>query len=450
LLDWLIEQQHDDGGWGDPIVPRARDVPTLAAMLALHTRGRRKVDREAIQSALMFMQRQSLYWAAALPDDLPVGIELLLPRLLDEAGTLPIAHDHYAALRTLGARRKQIIASRKFPAGTPPLHSWEAWGSQPETGLIDGSGGVGHSPTATARWLQASANNLNASDESAAAQRYLDQASSATGIAGVLPTVWPITRFEQSFALYFLLITGLLNHPALQDAVGPQIGALERAFRPAGIGMSDFFIADGDDTAAAVAVLAAAGRSVSLSALDGFALPDGAGFCAYPGELQHSPSLTAHALHAIEIVRGRQSTNVGALLSSQRTDGRWLGDKWNQSWLYTTSQALIVLGDAHPEVTRHAVAAVLTYQRPDGGWGTYYSMAEETAYALIALRAGLQYGGDAARTALHRGKSWLLATFQPFTREYPPIWLGKELYTPYRLVQIIIAAALAQAALEME
>jgi hypothetical protein len=265
-----------------------------------------------------------------------------------------------------------------------------------------------------------------------------------------MPTVWPITRFEQSFALYFLLVTGLLNHPALQDVVAPQIDSLERAFHPAGIGMSDFFIADGDDTAAAIAVLAAANRTVSLSTLDDFALADGAGFCAYPGELQHSPSLTAHALHAIEIVRGRRPTNLDALLSSQRSDGRWLGDKWNQSWLYTTSQALIVLGDARPDATHQAIVAVLAYQHPDGGWGTYGSMAEETAYALIALRAGLQYGGDAARSGLQRGVSWLLSTFQPFTPSYPPIWLGKELYTPHRLVQLIVAATLAQMVLEGE
>ena len=35
-LSWLTEQQHPDGGWGDPSVPRARDVPTLAAVLAIH------------------------------------------------------------------------------------------------------------------------------------------------------------------------------------------------------------------------------------------------------------------------------------------------------------------------------------------------------------------------------------------------------------------------------
>src|SRR5690606_41668810 len=33
---WLLEQQHNDGGWGNPAAPRTRDLPTLAAILALH------------------------------------------------------------------------------------------------------------------------------------------------------------------------------------------------------------------------------------------------------------------------------------------------------------------------------------------------------------------------------------------------------------------------------
>src|SRR5688572_18185367 len=36
LQEWLLGQQRDDGGWGAPEVPLARDVPTLAAILALH------------------------------------------------------------------------------------------------------------------------------------------------------------------------------------------------------------------------------------------------------------------------------------------------------------------------------------------------------------------------------------------------------------------------------
>ena len=44
------------------------------------------------------------------------------------------------------------------------------------------------------------------------AYRYLENAAASTGVdlPGVVPTAWPITRFEQSFALYAVLIGGFL------------------------------------------------------------------------------------------------------------------------------------------------------------------------------------------------------------------------------------------------
>src|SRR5262245_40145396 len=40
-VDWLLSQQQPDGGWGDPAIPRTRDIPTLAAMIALSTYDKR-------------------------------------------------------------------------------------------------------------------------------------------------------------------------------------------------------------------------------------------------------------------------------------------------------------------------------------------------------------------------------------------------------------------------
>src|SRR5688500_10647033 len=75
-LNWLIEQQQPDGGWGDPNMPRARDVPTLAVLLALHTYATRVHHRKIIQAGVSFLRRHASIWAGAPPDDLPVGIEL--------------------------------------------------------------------------------------------------------------------------------------------------------------------------------------------------------------------------------------------------------------------------------------------------------------------------------------------------------------------------------------
>jgi len=442
-LHWLVAQQQPDGGWGDPAFPRARDVPTLAALLTLHLYAISAQHRKIIQSGLDFLWRHAPIWAGPLPDALPIAIELLLPRLLEEAEVagLSVPRAPYAALIALGERRRRMLAALPARAGTPPAHVWEGWGIAPDPNLLDASGGVGHSPAATAAWLCASSGRADLAEARAAAHRYLAQASAATGVGipGVVPTVWPITRYEQAFALYALLTAGLLDHPALSDLVQPQIADLANSFRSTGIGFSDCFMADGDDTAAAMAVLKASGHSISLGALERFAHHDH--FCAYTGELQPSLSVTAHAVHTLRLFDPASARAQRYLIERQLPDGRWLDDKWNGSWVYTTSQAVIALaGTAHIDVIKRALDALLAYQHADGGWGTANdSTGEETAYGIFALRAVLPLGlaDHAAHAALERAERWMFASYRPNQEHQYAIWLGKEQYQPQRIVRVI-------------
>src|SRR5205085_12191180 len=186
-----IEQLLPFGEDGAPAVPRARDVPTLASLRTLDIYVARVSDRSAVSAGLAFMRRQAIHWIGPLPDDLPVGIELLLPHLLEEAALvgLNVAEAPYAPLIELGNRRRQLIARRRLIAGTTPVHSWEAFGVDPDPALIDGSGGIGHSPAATAAWLYATSGHSGLEKYHAAGRRYLEQASAVTGVGipGVVP-----------------------------------------------------------------------------------------------------------------------------------------------------------------------------------------------------------------------------------------------------------------------
>jgi hypothetical protein len=441
-LDWLLGQQQPDGGWGDPAVPRARDVPTLAAVLALNTCSKRKITRDAIHAGLAFLRQQALHWTGALTDDIPVGVELLLPRLLEEvtAAGLKVPTAPYTALIALGQRRRRLIAQIHPRACTTAVHSWEAWGTEPDANLLDRSGGVGHSPAATAAWLRAADGRADLEDASRAAQLYLEHAAAATGtgIPGVVPTVWPISRFEQSNALYALLTAGLLDHPRLSDVVQAQLTDLAAALRPDGLGMSDLFITDGDDTAEAIAVLHSAGYPVDHTVLKRFASDDH--FCAYGGELQPSLSVTAHAVHVLTLFKQDYEHPVSYITERQLPDGRWPGDKWNGSWLYTTSHAIVALtGAGQKETIRQAADALLTHEHVNGSWGIHGSTVEETAYAILGLRAAVSEGivDGAARDALARAEKWMLDHYRPFSRSTSTCWLGKETYRPLRLARMI-------------
>ena len=450
-LEWLGMQQQPDGGWGDPAVARARDVSTLAAILALQKYGARIQEERAIYAGLAFLRHQASYWSH-LADDLPVGIELLLPQLLEEAASvgLKVPLEPYAQLIALGKRRRQLIAGREWPAGTPPVHSWEAWGVHPWPQLLDGTGGVGHSSAATAAWLRAAGSQPELAAAQARARGYLERAAVMTGVGlpGVVPGVWPINYFELVFGLYTLCVANLLGHPALRDAIALQVLALKQAFRPSGIGFSEHFIADGDDTAAALVILHSAGHTVSAAPLRQFEVDDH--FCAFPGELQPSISVVAPAAHALLLLGEHADAPHRYIIDRQQNDGRWLGDKWQSSWLYTTSQALIALPYArYRQQIDRAVDEIVSYQSPDGGWGSYHgATTEETAYGVLALRHLRRQGvlNDEGQLALNAAEQWMLDHYQPFRRQAPQIWLDKDAYRPARIVRIVeLAATLPEA-----
>ncbi|HJZ50246.1 MAG TPA: hypothetical protein VKE41_23910 [Roseiflexaceae bacterium] len=445
-LDWLRTQQYDDGGWGSPAIPRARTMPTLAAVLALHTHGITSADRNSVNKGLVFLRSDVAQWLTPLPEELPAGVELLLPRLLADASRagLDVPHELTATITDLARHRRKGLAQMRPRGGTTAVHSWEAWGTEPDPALLDGAGSIGHSPAATAAWLAAAAARPDLEDARAACRAYLADAAAATGlgIPGVVPTAWPIQRFEQSFGLYILLLAGLLDHPSLQDVVRPQIDALTRALRPEGIGFSDWFAPDGDDTAAALAVLQASGRRVDLAVLNHFVHDDH--FTSWQGELQAGVSVTAHALHALALSKAPVERYLPHLLAHQQPDGRWLGDKWNASWLYTTWQATVVLlGTKHAALARQAAAALLAHQYPDGSWGMADGTREETAYGVLALRA-VQRGGirsEAISDALRRAERWMRTHYRPLAVDTTALWLAKESYRALRLSRIIELAA---------
>lgn len=446
-LGWLLEQQHDDGGWGDPALPRARDLPTLAAVLALHTYGSRREARKARDRGLAMLRRQAIHWHGPLPTDLTAGVELLLPALLRAAADRGLAVDPapYNELAALGARRRRAIAELRPGVGTTPLHSWEAWGTAPDPSLIDENGSIGHSPTATASWLHLAEAQPGLATAKAAARDYLARAARATevGLPGVVPTCWPTPRFEQVFALQALYLGGALSHPALADIVAAQLDAIAGAFRRDGIGFSDCFAPDGDDTAAAIALLHTTGRPIAARALTRFADDDH--FCAWHRELQPSLSVTAHATHTLHMLGEDTTPYEGFLVRQQLPDGRWPGDKWNRSWLYTTWRVLVALGPtAHTQALQRAIGALLAYQQGDGGWGTARANPEETAYAVLALRSLSGNGGlyDECQMALYRGDRWLRQHYSPFAANPVACWLAKESYRPHRIARAIELTAL--------
>ncbi|KFA89373.1 prenyltransferase/squalene oxidase repeat-containing protein [Archangium violaceum] len=450
-VEWLQSQQHPDGGWGDPAMPLHRDIPTLAAVLALREYGRRQGTRAAIQEGVSFLRKQAALWASMAKDDLPVGGEIVLPSLLnqlDAAGEMHIPRRPYGKLIEFGERKRQSVAKLPKVQGMPWNHVWEITGTEPEPWLIDASGGLSHSPAATAAWVKAASGRPELEETAQRARGYLANAERACemGIPGVTSTIYPFDRYEQLFSLYALQIAGVLKDPRLEGVVMPIVRELATALGPKGIAMSDYFLQDGDDTAAALLLLHEFGYPVDLSVLYRFQKDDH--FVAYAGELHPSPTVTARCIHALMVMGRDVAPFQRFLLDRQDADGRWTVDKWNRSWLYTTGHAAIALvGSPHVEALREAVEAVLVCQNRDGGWSTNGpTNLTETAYAVLMLayleRQGVTHQGISL--ALDRAFAWMLQNYRPFARPETKVkcWIAKELYRVDRIDTLFELAAM--------
>jgi squalene-hopene cyclase-like protein len=228
---------------------------------------------------------------------------------------------------------------------------------------------------------------------------------------------------------------------------------LHRVLEPAGVRGGPGLPLDGDDTATALYLLQRLGTDVDPRPLLAFTA-DTCGCASYPGERTISITTTAHALEALGLWQTRnpatpsapviQTTNrlVSYLLAAQHPDGHW-SDKWHASPLYATSCALIALtahgATAAAPAIRRATDWILQSQRADGAWGVWTSTLEETAFALTVLRDS-PVPTPRIQEAAIRGCAFLAAsgTVGPENAARTPLWQGKELYEPHRVVQATI------------
>ncbi|PCK77790.1 hypothetical protein [Rhizobium sophoriradicis] len=447
---WLIAQQQADGGWGSADFPLFRHVPTWAALLALRRAYPLPGAADAVLAATRFLQRQPDPYTDAAPEDAPIGAELILPQMCGEAASLlgdVVFPRHPALLPLRQACLAKLGTVAPLPSGHPLLHSWEAWGTSPTTVCPDDDGSIGISPAATAAW-RAHALTQGSAPQVGRTDRYLQAASRATrsGIEGVVPNVWPINVFEPCWSLYTLHLAGLFSHPALAEAVRTIVAQLDARLGVRGLGPALHFAADADDTAVALCILRLAGRNPPIDALRHFEI-DGL-FVTFPGERNASVSTNIHALHALRLL-GRSTAGPSTYVTANRNPhGLWDNEKWHVSWLYPTAHAIAALAQGTPQWRdERALAAMLQAQRDDGGWGAgRASTFEETAYALFALHVmdGREEPAGRARIAqaVARALEWMLARHAAHELPQTPLWIGKELYCPTRVVRVAELAGL--------
>lgn len=451
-VTWLIAQQHEDGGWCDNAVPASRDIPTLAAILAIHSYRQDAAAKRAIQRGLMYLAGHAWRWSDIHINEVPLGAEMILPHLLNEAEQAGFTIDHAPYARLFGMREQKLerLTRYSFTANSAPTYSWEALEQPFAPEMLDPWTGVGHSPAATAAWLQSAGDAPEHAELRALAEAYLARAEAATmtGVPGVVPVVYPITGFELSYGLYALLIAGLLHNAELQSVIQPKLAELHAAvIKQEGLSFGETFIPDVDSTSVAVAVLHAAGIDVGADLVNKFWRDDH--YYTYVHELNSSVFSNAHALHALAICGTRCPLTEAYLVERQEPEGHWVADKWHTSWRFATLETINALENLGYAPQLGGAARVLSmHQLVDGSWHDHPDTGIlETSYTVLALHKlyQRQLFDQAGRVRLARAHRWLRDTALQHDGRYEERWLGKVVYSPYRVDRVYhLSAALCE------
>lgn len=276
----------------------------------------------------------------------------------------------------------------------------------------------------------------------------------AARFGGALSTVAPLDTFERSWVIYNLIQADM---PVPVDLVHAAAKYFTTCLSPRGASFTQGQLPDADNSAIVLCVLSALGYPVEPSCLLTYEAETC--FRCYDGEQNPSVSTNAHILEAfgnyIAQCRWSMPTYQKAiakistyLLSAQRHDGSWL-DKWHASPYYATACSVLALrrfgvGNTTAALD-HAIAWILRTQRDDGSWGFWRGTLEETAYALQTLLLSERAEDAVAiEQAVKRGECFLTEHFNARSSDpvHMPLWHGKELYEPRRIVRAALLSTL--------
>jgi halimadienyl-diphosphate synthase len=446
-LEWLRENQLEDGSWGAPAPKYYHDrlICTLAAMTALarHNDPKDKPRWERAYDVIANTAR----CLTSDPAGATVGFEMIAPTLMTEAQALgTIQQSSNGVLDQLTRYRAAKISS--LPGGMVNRHVTAAFSAEmagPDglhlldaDNLQESNGSVGLSPSATAYFA------LYVRRQSPTALAYL------RGVIdnGTVPHFSPYDIFERAWTLWNLSLIGLLSDDLL-EACQPHLDFLQQAWIPGkGLGFSPTYTPnDSDDTSLVYEVLKRFGRDIDLEAVLRYETTGH--FRTYMVESNPSISANIHVLGALREA-GLEAQHpavqkVLAFLRRTQTLGLFWLDKWHTSPYYATAHAIIAAAGLDDNLLEDAIYWILETQNADGSWGYYMPTAEETAYCLQALVVWKRHGHSVDDDTLKRGAAWLADHAEP---PYPPLWIVKCLYCPVLLVHSAILSALTLVAQE--
>ncbi|MCP5095970.1 MAG: cyclase [Chloroflexi bacterium] len=441
-LTWLRHNQLADGSWGaiTPLYHHDRAICTMAAIIALKENND-PMDLHRIQMGVDALD----YHLELISQDQAgetIAFELLMPTLMMELKSMGLMKKQdTAVLNRLSHVRTEKLA--RVPGGVISKKESMSFSSEmagkdakqildPQN-LQEPNGSIGYSPSATAYYL------INVDPKNEAALSYLRRHFKNGG----LPNVATIDIFEPTWSLWNLSIGEILTQDQIED-YQYHLDHLEASWDPT-IGSHiafDWSLYGCDDTSMVYHTLHRYGRFVDISGL--FHYEKETHFRCFAFEKNPSISANIHVLSAL-YQAGYPSSHpsvvkiIQFLSDVKSAEGYWI-DKWHVSPYYPTSHLIMACAGYSDELIKPAIEWIMNTQRFDGSWGHYVPSAEETAYCLQALTFAKRDGHSIPNDIIQNGFNWLNNHISP---PYPPLWIGKCLYSPTNIVISAVLSALS-------
>jgi halimadienyl-diphosphate synthase len=452
-MEWLCENQHPDGSWGAKEIYYYHDrvICTLSAMIVLAQRGRRTYDKVQIEKGLYALEKITAGATGGLasdPNGSTVGFEMIVPTLVSEAEKLGLITQQgdriLGRMSKMRAKKLEKLAGWKINRFVTPAFSSEMVGHDGQNilevdNLQEPNGSVANSPSATAFFAM----HLKPAEEKAL--NYLNQTVNQDHGA---PAFAPIDIFEVAWTLWNIKL--ISNLDGLNDQIlKSHLDFLNNNWNDeSGIGTASAgTIKDGDDSGLVYEVLSAYGIPKSIDAI--LSYEEVEHFRCFSLESNPSISTNIHILGALKQA-GIDKENPSArkiftfLKSVMQPAGFWF-DKWHASPYYSTSHAVITFCGYDNTQAEPAVEWILSTQNSNGSWGHYrIPTPEETSYCLQALSAWYPHSKQQERIkeSIKLAHQWLVENSDI---QNPPLWIGKALYCPSRVVQSSILSAIKMA-----
>ncbi|KAL0458127.1 UNVERIFIED_CONTAM: Kolavenyl diphosphate synthase TPS5, chloroplastic [Sesamum latifolium] len=326
-LDWISNNQHDDGSWGDSDTFSAHDriISTLACVVALRFWN---LHPDKTDKGISFIRENIYKLEDENEEQMPIGFEVALPSLIEIAKSLAIhIPNHSPALQRIHARRdlklKRIPWDIMHQVPTTLLHSLEGmpglnWQKLLKLQSADGS--FLFSPSSTAFALQQTKNEN--------CLKYL--VDHVKKFNGGVPNVYPVDLFERLWAVDRLQRLGISRY--FQHEIDECINYVHRYWTNKGICWArNSEVQDIDDTAMGFRLMRLHGYEVSADVFKHF--ENGGEFFCFVGQSDQAVTGMYNLYRASQVMFPGENIfayarKFSATFLQQKRASNELLDKW--------------------------------------------------------------------------------------------------------------------------